>query len=136
MRDFGGLYVYGEQDFLNHFWGRLYSYGSAREILSRDHFHCLAEDFGHEHRLPRDKSTHCKVVEFSSCRGSANDGGTGVKWKPWMDSRILLSAGNVSNSAAARKICRNVATDEFWQLTDLWESFYREAEAAVASSFH
>jgi len=108
-----GLYLYGEQDFLNDFFSR-YKEEGEREVLLRSEYHCLAEDFGHEHRLTNPTNS-CKIVEFASCdRG----GGGGVRggWKPWQDEGKLRGEGKL--------VCRLPPTEMFWELVRFWRSMY------------
>jgi hypothetical protein len=112
------VFDFGEQDFLNFYFGALSSSSSSspelkvlgrRLVLANDHYHCLAEDFGHPERNPNPTST-CKVVEFASCE----NGKVTVRWKPWMADDLLGGIGGQG------KMCRFEQTSMMWEIVRFW----------------
>ena len=57
----GGRYVFGEQDFLNAFWG------GEHAQLSK-HYHCFAEEFGVARRLGGARRRTCLLYTSPSPR--------------------------------------------------------------------
>jgi hypothetical protein len=141
LERYGTLYLYGEQDFLNHFFGRLFMQGNGREVLSREHYHCLAEDFGYTSKLPAPLET-CKVVEFSSCIShnddddDDDDGRGKIRWKPWMEKSLIVPIDHQEGEKVvvhtrAKRICKNIPTELFFKLVDLWRFYFFEIERII-----
>jgi len=111
-------------------------------------YHCLAEDLGTLGRDPtmldptlaedaatqpalgiddalssssnqgvRSAEDTCKVVEYASCDVF---GETGVRWKPWMDPRLIQG----------KLVCRFPPTEAFWRTHARWLALQRRVIAS------